>query len=190
MNKIKFFILFTIAFYSPLFTYADGLFKLTGKIDQGVDGDNIMLFTFRKDKIHSVDTTQIRNSAFSFEGKEDLDDFAIITYGNYPDRVWPCEVILERGNIYVEMEGDENVITGTPLNELHQAYEKRNRYFSKKTKELAALYAENPENDSIKGIVNQNFRSWQQHASDFVKSNISNLTGREVFINEITFFNK
>lgn len=187
MNKFISFILSAILFYAPLCVYGNDLFKLTGKFDQGIDGTNIMLFTFRDNKIHTVDTTQIRNASFTFEGKEFLDDFSIITYGNYPDRVWSSDVILERGDIFVEI-GEENIVRGTPLNESYQSYKKRDRYFSKKRHELATLHVEDSKKDSLKEVQNQNFKDWQHYVAEFARNNISNLIGRYAFVDNVVLF--
>jgi Thiol-disulfide isomerase and thioredoxins len=174
---------------SPICLYGNDGFKLHGKLNKAKDGDLIMLFTFRDNKIYTVDTTSVKDHNFVFSGKEYLDDFSIITYGNYPDTVWSADVILERGNIYVEI-GMEDVITGTLLNESYQSFKKSEQPFIERINHLRSLYREKPTNDSIQNLLKENWENWQQYKATFIKVNISNLLGKRVFIDNNTFFSK
>lgn len=170
----------------PILLYGEDGFKLNGKLDKGKDGEYIMLFTFKDNKIHTVDTTRMKDHSFTFTGKEYLEDLSIITYGNYPDTVWSAKVILERGTIDVRI-GMEDIITGTPLNESYQAYTKEEQYFHKKTQEIYAVYQQDQTNDSIYNLLLQNAEEAQRYAIRFIKENINNLLGKIVFIRNITF---
>ena len=70
-------------------------FHIDGHI-AGMENGNIMLFTFKGDTIFSVDTATIKNGKFVFKGQEFLDDVAILSSGNYPDKVMATEVVLDR----------------------------------------------------------------------------------------------
>ena len=72
-------------------------FTLKGKIDSRFNDMPIMLFTFKADSIHSVDTTMIKNGSFVFHGNEYLKDEALLTAGNFPEEVISTYVFLEQG---------------------------------------------------------------------------------------------
>lgn len=76
-------------------------YHIDGHITGMKNGSYIMLFKFSGDTISSVDTTTIENNQFVFEGTEFLDDIAVLTAGNYPDKVKATELVLDRGNIHI-----------------------------------------------------------------------------------------
>ncbi|WP_277465305.1 TlpA disulfide reductase family protein [Parabacteroides sp. PF5-6] len=97
------------------------MFQLNGKIDSRYDGKQIMLFTFRQDTIHSVDTAVVQNGTFRFLGDEYVDDFSLVSIGNYPDKVLSSEVILNKGSIYLEFD-TLNRVWGGELNDKFLAF--------------------------------------------------------------------
>jgi len=83
------------------------------------DGKIITLIQFVPNDtlIAHVDTSQIMNASFSFTGKENLDDFALISFTNNDDSSIRFYVILEKGTISVTIDESGNPwIEGTPLN--------------------------------------------------------------------------
>lgn len=67
--------------------------------------------------ITSIDSAKVENGKFYFEGAPRINDFAIVTIGNYP-HVKSLEVILERGHIKAYMD-TASFASGTYLNDLH-----------------------------------------------------------------------
>jgi thiol-disulfide isomerase/thioredoxin len=143
---------------------ANDCFNLSGEIDKRFDGRNITLFTFKNDSIFTVDTTTVKNGTFHFQGKEYVEDFSMLSIGNWPDSlIWSLEVLLERGNISVNLTDkvETNRIGGTPLNDLYQSYFDSTRIAGKLDIEL--------------GIFSVNFK----------KENFSNIVGQKLFREEV-----
>ncbi len=114
--------LFTLFLHLFLFILhgKENHYRLKGVIDNRFNEYPVMLFAFNEDSILRVDTTKVTTGTFSFEGEESLNDIAVITIGNYPDTVVSRVVILERGDIKVNM--DNGRVSGTPLNDLYQIH--------------------------------------------------------------------
>lgn len=116
------------------------------------DGDTVMLFRFRRDTISLdeygnrtrstsdtifwVDTTIVIDGQFEFRSKEDLEDLAVVTMGNWPDSVFSIELALERGVIQVNL--DSMTFCGTPLND---AYNANKNYIVQNSKEKGDMWA-------------------------------------------------
>ena len=62
---------------------------------------------------------KFKNGKFSFKGKANVDEFAIVTIGKYP-YIKSVEVVLEEGDIRVYMD-TAFVASGTPLNDLRNS---------------------------------------------------------------------
>lgn len=110
-------------------------YRLRGMIDSRFNEHPIMLFAFDEDSILRVDTTKVIAGTFSFVGQESLKDIGVITIGNYPDTVVSRIVILDRGNIEVDM--DNGRVKGTPLNDLYQSHLDTMAVFGEKLRKLA-----------------------------------------------------
>ena len=151
-------------------------FRINGVIDNQFDNKDIMLFSFREDTIFKVDTATVINGRFYFEGQEDLHDFAIISIGNYPEKVKAIDVILERGHTKVDMDNDS--IEGGQFQNLYQNYQDSvaNRLADMKFKVLteSSWTIETPE-------VAQQLDSFKL---DFLRNNVSNLVGQKILRDE------
>lgn len=172
-------ILFSNFLYSQ-----DNSFSLTGKIENRYDDQYIMLFTFKNNNILSVDTATIRNGGFSFKGKEYIDDFSLLSVGNYPDTVIWAELILGKGHIEINM-GKPSVVKGSYLNNEFRNYKDSSNYFWKKIQDSNALV----DTDSISTRENSeirisNMNNYINHKYFFMKKHINNILGQYVFSKE------
>lgn len=179
-------LMFTIVCSS--FVYGTDTFKLHGRLEAANDGDTIMLFTFKKDKILSVDTTIIKNKTFFFTGKEYVEDFSVLTSGNFPkQKVWATELILEGGDIQVELS-ERSRVTGTRLNDVYDSFDNAGWEYSEVSRKLSSL-PDYP-NDSIDKLLEENFSQYKQSIAKLAKENISNIVGKRIFIMNNTLFYK
>lgn len=179
-------LMFTIVCSS--FVYGTDTFKLHGRLEAANDGDTIMLFTFKKDKILSVDTTIIKNKTFFFTGKEYVEDFSVLTSGNFPkQKVWATELILEGGDIQVELS-ERSRVTGTRLNDVYDSYMERGKEDYDARNKLISL-PDYP-NDSIDKLLQEINDQERTFVTKLAKENISNIVGKRIFIWNNTTFNK
>lgn len=164
----------------------DNQFKLNGKIDCYYNGNPIMLFTFKGYKINTVDTAIVRNGEFYFEGKEYLADEAVITTGNYPEKVKSANVILERGIINVDMRDSLTSASGTPLNDTILAYDKDMKDYSSKFDKLQTdlnnkIITEDNFETQKNELINEKYLT----RANYVKRNISNVVGEIIFKKDV-----
>lgn len=158
-------------------------FQIEGHITGMENGSQIMLFKFKGDTIFSVDTTTIQNGKFSFEGREFLDDIAILTSGNYPEKVKAMEVVLEKGCLVVNMDS-VCLVTGTPMNDIYNSYKKKYADYQAKINSLIE-HGANPEwmpnNSELKLLVDE----LNEYKKSVIVANIKNPVGLRLFKNQI-----
>lgn len=155
------------------------LFHLKGAVDSSFNGKLIMLFTFTSsdiDKVHRVDTTIVNNGMFYFEGQPYVNNFSLVSVGNYPEPVLTGEVVLESGYITIKLDSVCH-IRGTNLNDLYQQYKDSCKY-------IRNLYK-----DDVNIAISKEFA----YKLPFLKENIQNAIGRTIFMQEtynfVTFDN-
>ncbi len=181
MQKIEYLFILSFLLLS-LANYAqDNQYILKGRINQQFNGEQVVLFAFDDDVVLKVDTAKVVNGSFTFTGEENLKDIAILTIGNYPDRVVSQIVILDKGNIEVDM--DKGKVYGTHLNELYQTYLDTDIIFGK---ELEAV-AEKGEKANIIKIGTPRHKKLIEigkYTVNFKKQNINNIVGQYFFEKE------
>jgi len=165
----------------------DNKFYLNGTVSEGYDNQHIMLFTFAGNSIHSVDTTIIKNGQFSFSGREYISDQSIITTGNFPEKVISNYVILERGNITINLSASApSYANGTYLNDMMKSYHDTISYIGNKHDKV--------EIDLSEGKINgeeANEQKWEivkerlALCADFKRNNIGNIVGKTIFLQRL-----
>lgn len=138
-------------------------YYLSGTASPAYNGEYAMLFTFNPfdvSDIAHVDSTIIKKGKFYFEGVPDVTNVALVTVGNYPKPTLSCEVVLEKGDITVQLDSAE--VRGTPLNEKYQLYND------------SIKFLENEIKSKVKGSV----LKYNQLYFNFIKSNIGNAIGK------------
>ena len=174
-------VLFGILFQIFLFTVfgQENQYRLKGTVDNRFNGQPIMLFIFDEDSILKVDTAKVADGAFSFTGKESLKDIGILSTGNYPDTVASQIVILEKGDIEVDM--DRKWVGGSPLNKLYQNYRDTVFYLHEQFKKIPF------DKDEKDGFVlygsprHEKFVEIGKYMVNFKKQNIRNVVGQYFF---------
>lgn len=157
-------------------------FVLNGKIDSSFNDQFIMLFTFKDNSILSVDTTVVGNGTFHFEGKEYLDEFSMLSIGNYPDTVMYAELVLEKGTIDISMDST-SIATGTPLNDLYKSYRSNVGQLSKV---IWQLEKEQGDRFLRPGSPYQKaYSELNDYRVNFKKNNATNVVGKYVILDEL-----
>lgn len=142
-------------------------YYITGSVDYSYTGNNVMLFRFNPfnlDEIVRVDTAMVVDGTFGFEGKPDNTNVSLLVIGDFPKKILSCEVVLERGDISVQL--DSGQVIGTPLNDKYQK-------FRDDVKVILDRYVAQQRTD-----VDQEY---YQYCLSFIKSNIHNAVGKAVF---------
>ena len=158
------------------------IFHIDGHIT-GMGNGNIMLFTFKGDSIFSVDTATIKNGKFVFEGQEILDDIAILSAGNYPDKVKATEVVLDRGKITVNLDSAP-LVTGSSMNEIYNSFKKKSEDYRVRINTLIRNGAD-PDKWPVDPKLQLLYDSIRKYKQSFIIANIKNPVGLRVFKNQI-----
>jgi len=171
---------FVIAVFLSLFLSVaaeSNQYQVLGLTLKKLNGKQIMLLHFKGEEVYKVDTTIIKNGKFLFQGRADSVHFAMIACGNYPERVLSARLMLETGNITVQL-GVPSEVGGTLLNEVYQNYLKVYTTYE----DSLNLLSRPAQYDSIQQIdVNKRYlKNWEvssQIEQDFIKKNLNNPLG-------------
>jgi thiol-disulfide isomerase/thioredoxin len=179
MSKQKI-ILISLLLWVSINTFGQNVFNLNGKIDEKFDNQLIMLFTFKNDSVYSVDTTTVKNGVFHFSGKEYLDDFSLLSIGNYPNEVRALDVILEKGDISVSI--NDSKIKGGVWQNLYQSYRDSVKIYET---EIKKMFDEQGNNRIETGSpLHVKWKELGYFTVNFKRENILNLVGQKLFMDE------
>lgn len=149
-------------------------FRIEGTADARYNNSLVTLFTFTGDVIRSVDSTYVKNGCFRFEGMEYLYEKSIVSIGNYPDTVLSAEILLEKGDIIIEMS--PKPIIHSPLIDEYKVFQDSCRILWKQLNTL--------KNIAEKEKIYEHFFSYR---FEFKKKHLHNAIGREVFLDDVSF---
>lgn len=149
-------------------------YHIEGKVDPKYNAALTTLFTFTGNVIRSVDSTYVKNGSFHFKGPEYLYEKSIISIGNYPDTVLSAELLLERGEIAVEMKHKSEVYS--PLVLEYRQYLDSCAILQKRIK------ARDKEEE-----MKQALQDLYRYKFEFKKKHVNNGMGREIFLRESQF---
>jgi thiol-disulfide isomerase/thioredoxin len=158
-------------------------YHIDGDITGMKNGSYIMLFKFSGDTISSVDTTRIQNNQFVFEGPEFLDDIAVLSAGNYPEKVKATELLLDKGNIRVTLDSVA-LATGSPMNEIYNSYQKNLAEFNAVADTLIS-HGTDPEKRPLDPILLMAYTNARKYKLSTIENEIKNPVGLRLFKNEI-----
>jgi len=170
-------------FLSSIMGCQQNNYHIDGHITGMKNGSYIMLFKFSGDTITSVDTTTIQNNQFVFEGPEFLDDIAVLTAGNYPEKVKATELVLERGNIQVTLDS-MTLLTGTPMNEIYNSYQKKLTQYNAVADSLIS-HGTDPEKHPLDPELLKAYTNVRKYELSTIENEIRNPVGLRLFKNEI-----
>ena len=134
MNKIVY--LFAVGAMALTACSNDPAYKISGTIENVADGEFVFLQEAKGREMVKLDSAVVTAGAFTFEGRQDEVVNRYITYTPKEGRGPRVDFFLENGNIAVVM-GENASVTGTPNNDIYQAYKTEAAALNK---EMRALY--------------------------------------------------
>ena len=137
MNKIVY--LFAVGAMSLAACSNDPAYKISGTIENVADGEYVYLAEAKGREIVKLDSAVVTAGAFTFEGRQDVAATRYLTYTPKEGRAPRVDFFLENGNITVAL-GENNSITGTPNNDIYQAYKNETLPLNKEMSELYKQY--------------------------------------------------
>lgn len=113
-------------------------YTITGTVDGGENGDTLVLKTIENNELVDIDTAYIENGTFKFEGRQDSAKYSIISLQNAGKNPIFIDFYLENGPIKVNIsDGENDQLSGTPLNEKYKAVQDKNLAISLQIEKLA-----------------------------------------------------
>lgn len=112
-------------------------YKIKGTVSGVEDGTVMTLSILDFDGLASLDSTVVRGGKFSFKGKTDTAQVAVITF-EMDENIRGCQLFLERGSITVDVDAEtgEQHLAGTPNNDAFQKFYDDTEVFNDEADEL------------------------------------------------------
>ena len=98
-------------------------YRIKGEIPGLEDGTVAVLSVLDYDGLNNLDSTIVKDGKFTFKGKTDTAQVAVITF-DFGETMRGCQFFLERGEIIVlvDLEKSNQLVAGTPNNEAFQKF--------------------------------------------------------------------
>ena len=188
MNKL-FLVLITIVVC--LSCTSKGEYSIKGIAPKDFDGQKVYLINQREDGVESVDSAEIKEGKFSFNGTQVKPAIYIISLGdlkNSGNPAYQAILLVGQGKISVDMTGNKVKIGGTPVNDAFQKKIDAESILYEREEVLNQKYASiDPSTLSEDEIekINNEFMSIDDSIKmlnlNFVKENINNPLGEGMF---------
>ena len=120
MNKIVY--LFAAGAMALTACSNDPAYKISGTIENVADGEFLYLSEAKGREMVKLDSAVVTAGAFTFEGRQDAPTSRYITYTPKEGRPSYYDFFLENGNIAMTLVKENPSVTGTPNNDIYQAY--------------------------------------------------------------------
>ena len=133
MNKIVY--LFAAGTLALAACTSEPSYKISGTIENIADGEYVYLSEAKGRELVKLDSAVVTNGAFEFNGRQDAAVNRYLTFTPKEGRAPRIDFFLENGNITVAL-GENNSVTGTPSNDIYQAYKNESMTLSKEMRAL------------------------------------------------------
>ncbi len=154
-----------------------------------LEGKIVYLSQYEGRTLHNIDSTFVKNSAFSFSGKADKASLKVIrTSELQADKVEKLTFILENGKIIAHLDSASGA-KGTPLNDTLTAYNNTILPIQKAIDQLSDTYDRLEENKqttkSIRNKMTVKLDKLEQQANDiserYIRNNLNNAAGAYIY---------
>ena len=156
-------------------------YKISGTIENVADGEYVYLSEAKGRELVKLDSAVVTAGAFTFEGRQDAPVNRIITFTPKEGRAPRYDFFLENGNIAMTLGKENTSVTGTPNNDIYQAYKNEQ---SVARKEMMAIY----EQLKAEGITDEQKAELEAKSTEledksseyiynFIEANITNPVG-------------
>ena len=155
-------------------------YKISGTIENVADGEYVYLQEAKGREMIKLDSAVVTAGAFTFEGRQDVAATRYLTYTPKEGRGPRVDFFLENGNINVTM-GENNSVTGTPNNDIYQAYKNESMPLNKEMSELYKQYRAEGATDEQKAEIEKQINEIDAKMTDLtfktIDANITNPVG-------------
>ncbi len=161
-------------------------YKISGTIANVADGETVYLQEAKGRELIKLDSAVVTNGTFTFNGRQDVAVNRYITYIPKEGRGPRIDFFLENGNINVVL-GEESSATGTPNNDIYQAYKKESSALNKEMRALYGKFREEGLTDEQKAELEKQVEELNDKLSELtfntIDANITNVVGIHLWPN-------
>ena len=170
MNR---FYIFSISCLTVILASCSSNYKVDGVATLGALGGNQMyLKSFEKNRWCTVDSAQIIHGAFVMKGKITKHTPKLVTL--FVDNIPLTPMVLESGNIKIDLNSSTLAIHGTPLNDKLYSFYEQNQSLEHRAKSSITLSSNAKQNRLI-------LDEHQQLIKDFIISNKTNVLSPTIY---------
>lgn len=177
--------LLSLSLIALLFTACSGnSYKVTGKIYGIADDATIMLFHIKDGGLAIMDSTKVSGESFSFSGKTDTCQVAMLSFSVDGIQSNSCTFFLEPGNIKIEYANGMQNVSGTLVNEQFQIfYDKSSNMNERATAIEMELQRAATEADRESAF--KKMEELQEEFIDIIRASILNNTDNEFGLQQL-----
>jgi peroxiredoxin len=155
-------------------------YKIAGTIENVADGEYVYLQEAKGRELVKLDSAVVTAGKFTFEGRQDAAVNRYLSYTPKEGRAPRLDFFLENGDINVVF-GENASVTGTPNNDLYQAYKNESGALNKEMMELYKQLREEGITDEKKAEIEAKATELENKLSEytfnFIDANIANPVG-------------
>jgi peroxiredoxin len=163
----------------------DPAYKISGTIENVADGEYVYLSEVKGRELVNLDSAVVTAGAFTFEGRQDVAVNRIITYTPAEGRAPRYDFFLENGNIAMTLGKENTSVTGTPNNDIYQAYKNEIQPLNKQYGDLYKQYRAEGTTDEQKAELEKQMEEIdnKMNALTFstIENNITNPVGIQLW---------
>ncbi len=148
-------------------------YKIAGTIENVADGEYVYLQEAKGRELVKLDSAVVTAGAFTFNGRQDVTAYRYISYIPKEGRGKRADLFLENGNITVTM-GENNSATGTPNNDIYQAYKDGIQPLNKQYNDLYKQYRAEGTTDEQKAELEKQMEEIDNKMNELTFSTIEN----------------
>ena len=172
MNKIVY--LFAAGAMALTACSNDPAYKISGTIENVADGEFVYLSEAKGREMVKLDSAVVTAGAFTFEGRQDAPTSRYITYTPKEGRPSYYDFFLENGNIAMTLVKENPSVTGTPNNEIYQAYKNEIQPLNKQYGDLYKQYRAEGTTDEQKAELEKQMEEIDNKMNALTFSTIEN----------------
>ena len=172
MKKIVY--LFAVGTMALAACSSDPAYKISGTIENVADGEYVYLSEAKGRELVKLDSAVVTAGAFTFEGRQDAAVNRIITFTPAEGRAPRYDFFLENGNIAMTLGKENTSVTGTPNNDIYQAYKNEMLPLNKQYGDLYKQYKAEGTTDEQKAELEKQMEEIDNKMNALTFSTIEN----------------
>lgn len=177
--------LFLLSLVTLLFTAcSSNSYKVNGKIYGIADDATIMLFHIEDGELAIMDSTKVSGESFSFSGKTDTCQVAMLSFSVDGIQSNSCTFFLEPGNIKIEYANGMQNVSGTLVNEQFQIFYDKSSNMNERATAIE-MEMQRAETEADRESAFKKMEELQEEFIDIVRASILNNTDNEFGLQQL-----